>query len=79
MVRRKVRESLIETKRRLTRQQIRGGRTETRVRQVLSPVRQEDSDSEEDWNEILARVRQEVRQKGKIREKKGSFSHPKTK
>ncbi len=61
MVKRKTKKTLPETKRRLMREQER--RTETRIKQLLSPVKQEDSDTEEDWTEIVARLRREVRQK----------------
>jgi hypothetical protein len=59
MVKRKTLETLAETKRRLTREQ--EERIERRIKQLLSPSRQKDSDTEEDWTEILVRVRREVR------------------
>jgi hypothetical protein len=65
MVRRKIRESLPETKRRLIREQ--EERTEARIRQLLPPVTEEDSDSEEEWTEVVRRIRQEVRQERKER------------
>jgi hypothetical protein len=65
MVRRKACESLTETKRRLRREQ--EERTEARIRQLLSPLTEEDSDSEEYWTEVVSRIRQEVRQERKER------------
>ncbi len=65
MVQRKRRDTLSETKRRLMREQ--EERTKARVRQLLSPLKEEDSDSEEDWTEVVTRIRQEVRQERKER------------
>ncbi len=62
-MRRKMRESLTETKRRLRREQ--EERTEARIRQLLPPVTEEDSDSEEDWTEVVRILRQEIDKKGK--------------
>ena len=64
-MRRKIRESLTETKRRLRREQ--EERTEARIRQLLPPVTEEDSDSEEDWTEVVRIIRQEIRQERKER------------
>ena len=64
-MRRKIRESLTETKRRLSREQ--EERTEARIRQLLPPVTEEDSDSEEDWTEVVRIIRQEIRQERKER------------
>jgi hypothetical protein len=45
-VKRKTHETLTETKRRLRREQ--EERTEVRIKQLLSPVKQDESDTEED-------------------------------
>ncbi len=63
MVKRKTRESLTETKLRLSREQ--EERTEARITQLLSSVKVDESDSEEDWTEIVTRITQHVRQERK--------------
>jgi hypothetical protein len=70
MVKRKTRETLTETKRRLRREQ--EERTEARIKQLQSPVKQDESETEEDWTEIVARIRPYVRQEEK--EKRGKLT-----
>jgi hypothetical protein len=56
---------LTQTKLRVRREQ--EERSEARIRQLLSPLTAEDSDSEEDWTEVVTRIRKEVRQERKER------------
>ncbi len=68
MVKGKTRETLTETKVRLSREQ--EERTQARITQLLSPVKEDESDSEEDWTEIVTRIRQEVGQERKEKKDK---------
>ncbi len=68
MVKGKTRETLAETKVRLSREQ--EERTQARITQLLSPLKEDENDSEEDWTEIVTRIRQEVRQERKEKKDK---------